>query len=283
MRSSRFLIAVCAVVGLTMISATSADAEERPPTPGANGYVDPNGSPTAVANDGSRPTGGGGGGGGGGDSPCHWAVVIGDDFEFSIYSVDTLETQHSATGRWLEYVCEGVGPVAVDGYFLIPEGGLVDPVALAAEALASIAIQAPAIQTSPSAEGRLYVRLPTWLWLDQSWWHTYEATAAAGRVTSTVKARPVRTTWATGDGDSVACAGPGRAWAPGLAEHATDCQHTYTTSSANRPGGTISLGATVTLEVSWTSNTGAGGTLSSISRTSNLDVEVGEIQAIGTQ
>lgn len=283
---SRFLILIVLASASLALAPTAAFAEERPPeppVPGGTAYLDEEGDPTASATDGvGSPGGGGGGGGGGGEQQCHWNVVIEDDFLFGIYDVDTLETQHSQTGRWLEYFCEGIGAVAVDGFFLIPEGGLVDPAALAADALASIGIEAPVIRTSPSADGRLYVQIPTWLWLDQTWWQPYQATASAGRVTSTVNAQPVSTAWSMGDGGSVRCSGPGTAWRAGLADEATDCRHTYRHSSAAQPEDMFALEATVMLEVTWTSNTGAGGTLPAISRTSSLDVEVGEIQAIGT-
>lgn len=283
---SRFLILIVLASASLALAPTAAFAEERPPeppVPGGTAYLDEEGDPTASATDGvGSPGGGGGGGGGGGEQQCHWNVVIEDDFLFGIYDVDTLATQHSQTGRWLEYFCEGIGAVAVDGFFLIPEGGLVDPAALAADALASIGIEAPVIRTSPSADGRLYVQIPTWLWLDQTWWQPYQATASAGRVTSTVNAQPVSTAWSMGDGGSVRCSGPGTAWRAGLADEATDCRHTYRHSSAAQPEDMFALEATVTLEVTWTSNTGAGGTLPAISRTSSLDVEVGEIQAIGT-
>jgi hypothetical protein len=210
-------------------------------------------------------------------------VIVEDDFEFDVYDADGLETQHSATGRWLEYRCPGVGAVQVGDYFLVPEGGLVDPYQLAADALASVRIEAPSIQTSPSQNGRLYVQVPTWLWVDRTWWEPHEATASAGRVSSTVRAVPVATTWTMGDGTSVSCRGPGTAWRPGLSEDASDCTHTFRRSSASQPGGTFDIEATVTFEVSWTSNVSGGGALPAIARTSTLAVEVGEIQAIGTR
>jgi hypothetical protein len=279
---SRTLITIAAVAAI-LLAPSPARAETRPPSgPGGGGaYVD-GGTPTATAQDGGSAPGSGSGGGTATPDPCHWEVVIDDDFKFGIYSVDTLETQHSKTGRWLQYVCPGIGAVDVNGFYLIPEGGLVDPAALAADALSSIGIAAPAIRTSPSSSGRLYVQIPTWLWLDQTWWKTYRATASAGRVTATVVARPVRTSWSPGDGSSVSCAGRGTPWEAGLPDDATDCKHTYRNSSARHQGGTFGLKASVTLEVTWTSNTGAGGALPAITRTSTLDVEVGEIQAIGT-
>lgn len=157
------LLTCLAAAGFLVLAATPAGADDRPEGGEGGAYID-GGDPTAVATDGTETPGGGGGSGGGGEGPpCEWHLVIEDDFQTYIYDVDTLNTEHSATGRWLEYWCEGTGAVAVDGYFIIPEGGLVDPVALAQQALDSVQIAPPAIRTSPSESGRLYVQIPTWL------------------------------------------------------------------------------------------------------------------------
>ena len=277
------VVTLLAALAFVFVSAGQAWAGERPGGSGG-AFVDSGGDPTAVAGEGG--SGGGrrsGGGGSGSTDPCEWRVVIEDDFEFKIYDVDSLEPQHSATGRWLERWCPGVGAVDVNGFFAVPEGGLADPYQVALDALASVQIAPPAIRTSPSENGRLYVQVPTWLWLDSMWWQTYEATANTGRVWSTVRATPVATTWELGDGRSVSCRGPGTPWRRGLSEDASSCTHTYRSSSASRPGGTFSLEVTVTLEVSWTSNAAGGGTLPVITRSSTIAVEVGEIQAIGTR
>ncbi len=273
---TRGLTAALLVAWIVLATAARALADD-----GGGAFVDDDGNPTAVAEDGDA--GDGSGGGSADENPCEWHVVIDDDFEWAIYEVDFTRL-HSETGRWLEYWCPGQGQVAVDGFFLIPEGGVVDPYQLAIDALRSVGIEAPAIRTSPSENGRLYVQIPTWLWLERSWWQPYEATARAGRVWSTVRATPVATTWGMGDGHSVSCRGPGTEWRPGMSEDASDCTHTYRRSSAGSPGGTFHLEATVTLEVAWASNAPVGGgTLPAISRTSSRDVEVGEIQAIGTR
>jgi len=284
MRTSLVIPSLLALaLTLSMVAAPSAEAETRPPTPGGGAYIGGNDDPTAVAVDGAGlPGGGQAAGGGGAPNPCHWKLVIEDDFRFPVYADESTQ-EHSNTGRWLQYWCDGIGAVAVNGFFLIPEGGLVDPAALAADALASIDIGAPAIRTSPAADGRLYVQIPTWLWLDEGWWKPHQASASAGRVTSTVTAKPVNTTWTMGDGSSVTCVGSGRAWHPGLPDDATDCRHTYRHSSAATPDNTVHLEATVTFEVTWTSSLGPGGTLPAITRTSSVDAEVGEIQAIGTK
>lgn len=258
----------------------SVAADDLPPGGFGGGFVDDAGDPTAVAG-----TGGGSPGrqaGGGGESPCTWEVLIEDDFRTRVYEVDGTE-QHSETGRWLVRRCERTtadGVTSVES--VIPEGGRVDPAALALQAMRSVDIPSPVIRTSPPS-GRLYVQVPTWLWLDGGWWRPFSATARAGRVTSTVTAQPVSATWSTGDGSSVTCSGPGVPWQPGLPEEATGCSHTYTTASAGAPGGAFELTVTVTLDVAWSSNSGASGVLPTISRTASQAVEVGEIQALETE
>ncbi len=169
-----------------LLTAVPASAEGRPDS---DAYIDDDDSPTVVVTDSTpsdRP-------GPVGETNCTWEVVVADDMATKVYS-ESGTTRHSATGRWLQKTCDGV-PVAVGGAFLIPDGGEVDVEALAQEARSSIGIAAPAIRTSPEAGGRLYVRVPTWLWVDGGWWRPYQATASAGRVTATVTATPVTATF----------------------------------------------------------------------------------------
>jgi hypothetical protein len=210
-------------------------------------------------------------------------VVVEDDFEFGIYDVDSLETQHSATGRWLQRWCPGIGAVDVDGYFLIPEGGLVDPYQLALDALASVADRSTGDQDKPIRE-RSPVRPGADLALARP------NLVAVLRGDRERRSSLVHREGHTG-GDDLESR---RRWqrhlpwtrarrgvrAPG---DASDCTYTYRTSSAGQSDGTFTLQATVTLEVTWTSNVTGGGTLPAISRSSTLAVEVGEIQAIGTR
>ncbi len=273
------LLTLTALAVAVMFAPTAVGADDRPTGTGG-AYVPPGGDPTATASSGGGSNGGGGGGGGGDDPPCHWQVIVEDDFSFPVYSVDSLQTQHSESGRWLQYWCDDYGVVDVGGYYTIPEGGLVDPTALAQEALESVRIDSPVIRTSPSEDGRLYVHVPTWLWIDRGWWRPYTATAQAGRVWATVTAQPVSVTWDLGDGATVSCAGPGTAWTPSAGGDESACSHTYRRSTS---GGALTMSATVTLEVTWTSNAPVGGELPAISRASTIDVEVGEIQAIGTE
>lgn len=276
MRARRLTVAaVLAAVPLAGPLAQVAGADD-----GGTAYINSEGDPTAAASQ----TGGGPGasGGGGGESPCTWTVSIEDDFVMHVYETEGVPL-YSETGRWLLRTCERLtenGVVAVDGA-LLPEGGAVDPAALALEALESVTVPNPTIGTSPAA-GRLVVHVPTWLWVEGGWWHTYRAEAAAGRVVSTVTVQPTAAVWTMGDGSQTTCEGPGTAWAPGLPEDATDCSHTYTTASDTGDGGRFTLSVEVGMNVTWSSNAGPGGTLPALTRGGDQSVRVGEIQALET-
>lgn len=268
MRARRLTLAVVAAAGLIITTAAPAPADD-----GGGAFIDDDGDPTAVADDTEQEPGSPGSGG---DDNCTTRVAIEDDFAFGVYDVDGTRA-YSETGRWLERVCDGFAQEP------FPEGGAVDPRALALSARESVSIATPPIATSPSADDRLYTQVQTWLWLDEQWWTTYSATASAGRVSATVTARPTTAEWDTGDGGGTTCRGPGVRWQRGMPDDATYCKHSYTRSSAGQDGGTFTLSAAVTFEITWTSNTGGGGSLEAIERTASRDVEVGEIQAVETE
>ena len=238
--------------------------------------MDERGNPTAEAAD---KVAAAGAPGVGAAPACKW-VVLGSDEVVHVYD-DQGNPLISPTGRWLQKVCDG-SPVAVGGVFAIPERPPVDPGSVARRARESVSIPEPGLWTSPPADHRLYARMNTWLWLEQSWWKPYSATADTGGVSATVTARPVRATWTMGDGARTTCAGPGVAWQRGLPEAATTCSYLYKHSSAGERNGTFTMSVSVEFEVAWSSSTGAGGTLAGITRTASRPVEVGEIQAVET-
>lgn len=267
MRARRLTPASLAVFFLLAVTATAARADY-----GGGAFVE-DGNPTAVAVDTGQEQASPGGGG---DANCTVRVAVEDDVAFGVYGLDGSRL-YSETGRWLERVCDGFPEEP------FPESNAVDPRALALSARESVRIPAPPIATSPSADDRLYTQVQTWLWLDEQWWTSYSATATAGQVSATVTATPTTARWDTGDGGGTTCRGPGVPWRRGMPDSATYCKHTYTHSSAGRDGGTYTLTATVTFEIAWTTNTGAGGNLGTIERTASRDVEVGEIQAVETE
>lgn len=287
------VLAVAAVLGVLSSAATPAEVVVAAGRDGGDGGggggesgggsdtgggVDENGDPIVVAVDpgspgSSVPTPGDEDSGG---PVCWWEVVIADDSDYPFYRDDGTPI-FSATGRWLRQYCDGEVVTTGGWYWAVPEGGIVIPGELAREAAEAVAIADPVVGTSP-APGRLVVRVPTWLWIDGSWWQTYEATATAGRVTATVTATPLSAVWTTGDGAMLTC-GAGVPWQPGAAVTAETCVHTYTVAS---PATGYELTVAVDLALSWTSNVGVSGTLDPIPRSSTQTVTVGEIQAVGT-
>jgi len=243
---------------------------------GGDAYIDDDGNPTVEVVDVITDPGSGGE-----ESDCFFRVGISDDFEMGIYDVDGTRT-YSETGRWLELVCDG-SVVPIDGQGIVPEGGAVDLAQLAADARASVPIEAPPIETSPDADRETYSQMTTWLWVDPSWWKGYAATASAGRVSATVTATPVLAAWSTGDGGMEQCAGPGVVWRRGLDDDDTYCSHVYRRSSAGEPEDRFPLQVAVDFEVTWSSNVGQGGSLEGLSRSASRSIRVGEIQAIETE
>ena len=275
----RVVLAVFAILVLACFgSPAPASADGRGTAGGATSgaYIDDAGNPTAEATEvaGSpdhataQPSG------------CSWELIPGGQ-RLVVYDDEGVPAT-SPTGKWLQRVCNG-SPVPVGGVFAVPARPPADAADVARRARKSVAIPDPVVATSPPADRKLFVRVPTWLWVDEAWWKPYSATAQVGGVSATVVATPVRATWSTGDGGQVVCDGPGVAWRRGMPESASGCTHEYTRSSAARPGGTFDLAVTVSFEVTWSSSTGAGGRLLPLTRTATRPVQVGEIQAVITR
>jgi hypothetical protein len=266
---------IAGAIALSMAWAAPAAADDEAFGPGGGAYVNPGGDPTAVAKDlaverGSTAE----------DRDCIWRAVVKDDIARPVYDA-AGRRQFSETGRWLQMLCNKV-LVFVDGWPLVPERGRVDVQALAQQAARSVSIGGPAIATSPPVSKSLFVQVPTWLWIEDSWWRRYDASASAGRVTATVTARPTKTVWSMGDGTVVTCSGPGVPWSESAGSAEPACGHTYRRSSAGQPGSAYPIRAEVELDVTWTSNVGVGGSLGSIRRSSTASARVAEIQAVGS-
>lgn len=164
-----------------------------------------------------------------------------------------------------------------------PGGGpVVDPLALRNAARARIEPPEPDLGTNPPfGERGAVVQLPTWLWVENPW-EPITATESLSGVTVSVTATPQTMTWNMGDGNTVICRGPGVVWQPGLPEDATDCSHTYRSSTADEPGLVYTGDASVTWEFTWTLNGAPQGAFGSIDTAADFAIEVGEIHAIST-
>ena len=169
----------------------------------------------------------------------------------------------------------GGGPCPVEPS---PGGGpAVDPVVLAQEARARLAIPAPEIRLNPSTRQDQLVQVATWMWVDSSTWGSRSATAAVPGVAVTATAAAQRVVWDMGNGDRVTCTGPGTPYdtSRGEAEQRSDCSYTY------RHAGYFTVTATVEWAAAW-SGPGAGGSLPTLTRSASVPVRVVEGQAINT-
>jgi len=134
-------------------------------------------------------------------------------------------------------VCKACG--AVYGVW-VPNAAAPTPQEVATSLLATLNLTAPAtIHTSPDADRRLVVSLPTWLWIDGN---DRPETASDGPISIT--ARPT-VRWWTSEG-AVPCAGPGTPYEHGKSEPeapSPTCGWTFTTI------GPHTISATVTWEI----------------------------------
>ena len=107
------------------------------------------------------------------------------------------------------------------------------------------------------------VGLPVWLWTDQNelTWGPIPVSKTDGGITVNVEADAQYVVWDMGDGHVVRCDNPGTSFSGGATDSPT-CGYRYLAPSRNEPGGVYTVTATTHWLVTWTANTGDGGTLS---------------------
>ena len=183
---------------------------------------------------------------------------------------------------------ESSGGAFLAGAMFLPNGSrgaaaVVDPRALAQEALQRTPLPMPQISMAPDPSIPQLVNLPTFLWIPAGQWRPQTASASAGGVTSTVTATPERVVWDMGQGDTVVCDGPGSPYDPSLPDDAqpSDCTFTYLASSARTADKTFTVTATIEWHVRWSaSGAPGGGDLGITPRSSTTTVRVAELQVL---
>ena len=157
---------------------------------------------------------------------------------------------------------------------------MVDPRELALMARSRLPVPEPQVQTSPPLDLEQIVNMASWLWIEN--WAPVSRSASAGSVTATVTARPVSHRWVFGPGESKECLSPGKPYdySRPAYEQSTDCSYTFAHSSTIQPDDVYHVEVSISWEVSWTSNIGAGGSLGPVTRSTSLDMVVGEVQAL---
>jgi hypothetical protein len=155
----------------------------------------------------------------------------------------------------------------------------VDPRRLAVMARSRLPVPLPEARTNPADEQT--VNLETWMWVEN--WEEQSRSASAGGVTATVVAKPVEQRWSFGvPGETKVCRGPGKPYDFGLEpwQQSTTCGYTFRHSSAGQPGLVFQVKASVVWHLTWSSNTGAGGDLGTVTRTTTVPMAVAEHQAL---
>jgi hypothetical protein len=170
-----------------------------------------------------------------------------------------------------------------------PPGPPIDPAQLARQALKTMNIPVPVTGRYPNgrlADGRPYtvVKAYTWYWTSPASFRTLTARASLGPVWAEVTVTPTALTFTPGDGSSaVSCAGPGSAWSAAYGPWApspTGCDYRYPHSSLHYRHGEVTATYGITWRVTWTSSTGAGGTMPGMTTIATATFAVAELQSI---
>ena len=264
---------------MVTVGPTTAYASDGGPTPTASCSADPSGLGCGVVGTTSTPTATSGGGG---TTSCTWKGGTNGNPGVGTWLTDAEWQQvttwlsgnlpyHLGASPW-DWMgvmfCPDPTVTAVVIVGVLPGGAPTPGNILGYLALSQVPWNPPSVGTSPPAGAPSVVHLPTYLYLNPGTganpgaWQTFTTTAAVGGVSATVVAVPEEVVWTT-DGDSVTCPGQGvpynSAWGNSPAPVGSGaCTYTYSDTSADQPGGTYSLSATVWYHATWTS-TGAGG------------------------
>lgn len=230
---------------------------------------------------------------GGGGLWAQWCVPLfgdfqeGDRVEFMqsdpLVEGDIAELGLDPSGEywWWAIWCyrgdDGVSPAEI-----VVEVGTapVSPEALRDSVTARLDPPLPAPSTSPPVGEQAVVQVPTWLWLESDYWRPVEESESVGSVSVRVRATPIQAVWLMGDGHRVVCNGPGTPWTSGLTDSASDCSHTYRTSSYATGGGMFEASVVVSWQFEWWLNGVPQGGFGSVEVAAPFEVAVGEVQAI---
>jgi hypothetical protein len=159
------------------------------------------------------------------------------------------------------------------------------PAELGRIAASRLLLPRPEVVVNPPAPAPQLVMLPTWLWVEETWWSvSRSASASVPGVTVTATATPIRVVWSMGDGTTVTCEGSGTPYTSEVGSPASaspDCGHIYRRASSAQPGGLFEVSATVTWQVSW-SGGGASGVAGPLFSTATVPVTVVEVRSVNT-
>ncbi|WP_344437703.1 hypothetical protein [Kitasatospora nipponensis] len=210
---------------------------------------------------------------------------------------DVLKLSDGHQGQWYELDCGGTLPQGGFGSTPLTGGPLwadlgkpeaaeqapaVDPVVLAAQAVARLELPRPTVRMSPPETSHQVVGVPAWLWVQKSSWKPVQSSAEVPGVTVQATATPSSVVWEFGDGsEPVVCRGPGTPYSPGAdpAAASPDCGHTFARPSAGERDGVFQAVVTTHWSVVWT-GAGQGGIFPDLTSRTVLPVKVVEVQSL---
>ncbi|MBT8228009.1 MAG: hypothetical protein HKP61_13390 [Dactylosporangium sp.] len=270
-------LSVFAVVAAIVVP-TPAQAD-----PFQNVYCDVNPVPGCIVriivrpqpgDDGSTGNNGGSGNGGNGDG----ALEPGDCYVQRLPGQESTPIGGPMPGAWYERICllPGGGE-AVSAAFWLTDDQVISPATVARQAVARLTLPTLVLRWNPAPPADQILYIPTWLWVDSVSWVPQSATASVPGLSVTATATPTRVVFATGDGNSVTCDGPGTAWQSGMdpLSASPTCGYTYPAPGA------YTLTATVTWTVTWAGG-GTSGTVDPLTTSASQQVRVVEAGAVNT-
>ncbi|MFI5693330.1 hypothetical protein ACIA58_15905 [Kribbella sp. NPDC051586] len=137
-----------------------------------------------------------------------------------------------------------------------PDTVVVDPLTLVYEAIASMKLAPPLVETAPNATQIGLVNMPVWLWVNksESTWGPIVRSASVPGLAVTATARVKAVDWSMGDGSTVRCEGPGTPYDESMGVKASPtCGHQYTKTSRELPSCKYPVTATAQWDITWQS------------------------------
>lgn len=146
-----------------------------------------------------------------------------------------------------------------------PDTVVIDPVTLAYRAIATMNLAPPLLKTAPDTDQIGLVNMPVWMWVtktENTWGPIVRSASVPGlSVTATAQVKAIN--WSMGDGTTIRCDGPGTPYDESMGiKDSPDCGHRYAKTSKKLPTCKYSLTATAQWEITWQSNLGDTGEIS---------------------